>query len=310
MAGLGGGSGLTEEEVEDIVGAMADAGHGLAYDDAAGLIAATRRGPNPYDAAETFEESELSTTLTDLSVSGGSIQIGNTNGEMVSRAPDTDTISVSRKEGLAINPNTPLRGVSGELSANTSGATTAYLTETDGTVLTTDSISGGSFTLDGVSLSEGTNYYVVADAGESDYTKGYGSESFPIAGAEMDITTGVYGTNTIDTSARTVNDLTPIVPKGSGSGVLEWDQPTDLYEWDVATYTKTLDGETVDVFVGINDGNGWQRANGGAPINRNYSLADDSDVTPDHSVRIEAELSRSDTANNPTLDSAYRSWVV
>jgi hypothetical protein len=100
----------------------------------------------------------------------------------------------------------------------------------------------------------------------------------------------------------------------SGTAFVEWDSgvPTDIFEWDVATFTQTLDGETVDVFVAYsNDGGStWQRTNSGNPITRNYSLRDDPNITPDVDVRIETELSRADTSNNPTLDSAYRSWLV
>jgi len=63
---LAGQESLTDEEVEDIVGAMA--GRGLAYDDDAGVIAQTRRGPNPYDAAETWDEETLQLSLTDAGI--------------------------------------------------------------------------------------------------------------------------------------------------------------------------------------------------------------------------------------------------
>ncbi|MFB6099951.1 MAG: hypothetical protein ABEK16_01640, partial [Candidatus Nanohalobium sp.] len=102
------------------------------------------------------------------------------------------------------------------------------------------------------------------------------------------------------------------VQSTSGTVTLEWSYPTDLYEWDVATYTRTLDNETVDVFVAYSTDGGstWTRTNGGSPISRNYSLAKDSNISPSDNVRIEAELSRQNTSNNPTLDSAYRSWYV
>jgi len=101
-------------------------------------------------------------------------------------------------------------------------------------------------------------------------------------------------------------------PATSGTAILEWSRPTDIFEWDVVTFTRTLDNETVDVFVAYSTDGGstWQRTNSGNPITRNYSLKSDSNISSDDEVRIESELSRADTANNPTLDSAYRSWLV
>jgi hypothetical protein len=102
------------------------------------------------------------------------------------------------------------------------------------------------------------------------------------------------------------------VAASSGTAILEWPNPSDIYEWDVVTFTRTLNNETVDVFVAYSsdDGSTWTRTNSGNPITRNYSLEADAKITADVDVRIEAELSRTDRSNNPTLDSAYRSWFV
>ncbi|MFB6099950.1 MAG: twin-arginine translocation signal domain-containing protein, partial [Candidatus Nanohalobium sp.] len=61
------------EEVKDIIGNAL--GRGLSYDDAAGIIEETRTGPNPYEAAQTFTESNLTVNTTNCGVSDGSIAL-------------------------------------------------------------------------------------------------------------------------------------------------------------------------------------------------------------------------------------------
>lgn len=86
--------------------------------------------------------------------------------------------------------------------------------------------------------------------------------------------------------------------------------PSLLDDWDVASFQRTLDSETVDVFVAYNDGSGWSRTNAGDPISKNYDLGADSNISPADDVRFEIELSRADTANNPSLDALYRRYTV
>jgi len=94
--------------------------------------------------------------------------------------------------------------------------------------------------------------------------------------------------------------------------VVEWTEPENIYKWGVLSYTATPDGESVEVYAVYDegDGSGWQRANGGDPIGRNYSIGDDPDISPSDAVAVEVVLSRSDTSNNPRLDTAVRSWVL
>jgi len=303
----------TEEQIEDIVGAMADAGHGLEYDDAQGLIAATRRGPNPYDAAQTFEESGLTAAHTGTEVTSGSVEIRNIFSNV--RMPaQTNTVDTTEAGGTVINPNQDTEELGVRLYDEIQGATRSRVVRvSDSTTLDTVDISGvptgGTFT-HSVSLTSGTDYVVRVDAEGNSYTQSYNSDNtiFPVESDAVDIVDGSGG-GSIGDAARNVRGVR-VGPNLAGSVILEWPHPTDLYRWDVATFTETPDGETVDVFAAYDDGSGWTRANGGDPISRNYSLADDPDISPSDEVRIEAELSRDDTSNNPTLDSAYRSWVV
>ncbi len=313
MVEIGPAGGFTEEEVEDIVGAMAEAGYGLEYDDAKGLIARTRQGPNPYDAAQTFDESGLTLTQIDTIAANGSVTMGTCGGDELALTgttvqarggeqgvvwgvyfdakSTTDSITVHSAEGNAIGEcDVKLRVKGGETLDTITGQTI------DG---------GGTYTLQGPVVA-GETYDVVVDVQNSDsvdvIATGTGEND------ELDVNGGYYAS--YDDTGHVWDDLRPAASPDSGSAYLEWANPTDLYGWDVATYTVTEDGETVDVYVAYNDGSGWTRTNGGNPISRNYSLGEDSNISPSDAVRIEAELSREDSSNNPTLDSAYRSWVV
>jgi hypothetical protein len=96
----------------------------------------------------------------------------------------------------------------------------------------------------------------------------------------------------------------------SGTVTMTWDEPADIHDWDKATYLVSEKNETVDVYVAYNDGSGWERSNNGNPIPRNYSLSDDSEILPSYRVRLEAEISRTNTSNNPKLKAGYRSWKL
>jgi hypothetical protein len=108
-----------------------------------------------------------------------------------------------------------------------------------------------------------------------------------------------------DSYSRSVYfDEENISDKSSGNALIEWDKgvPTDIYGWDVATFTKSPDGETVT--VDVEDGNGNVLL---SDISRNTDI---SSVATSKNVKLRVSLSRNDTSNNPTLDSAYRSWLV
>jgi hypothetical protein len=112
-------------------------------------------------------------------------------------------------------------------------------------------------------------------------------------------------TNNSGFSGNTINLYFDNRPdSASGNALIEWDKgvPTDIFAWDVATFTRTLDGETVTVDVEDGQGNVLL-----SDIDRNTDI---SSVAANTNVKLRVNLSRNDTANNPTLDSAYRSWLV
>jgi hypothetical protein len=313
-----GGDGLTEEQVEDIVGAMA--GYGLEYDDPDGSLRKTRQGPNPYDAAESWAESDLSLTLDHTEVVNGGVEIGSKAGSLgttVTRTADNGWSTDNGTQGVIVNPNTALYGVKATMSANTSGATHAYLVRhSDGALLaekTFSDLSGGDTVQLEAPLEAGTEYRFVFDADGSNWKEGYyNSPDFPYSSSDIDVTHTFNDGNTTISWFSSVNDVTAVLPTTaySGSAAVEWPDDRAVAEWDVATFHRAADGGTVDVFVAYNDGSGWTRANGGNAISRAYSLADDAAISPGDNVRLEFELSRTDGAQSPRVDAAYLSWYV
>jgi len=112
----------------------------------------------------------------------------------ITRPTDNGSTSVTGKSGLVINPNVELDGIKAELSTNTSGVTTAYVEEVStGTTLGTTDISGfvsgDTFRVDGITMTSGTDYMLLADAGGSSYTQGFfDSSSYPLTGEAFDVT--------------------------------------------------------------------------------------------------------------------------
>jgi hypothetical protein len=287
------------------------------------------QGPNPYDAAQTFTESGLSITSNKTKINSGSVELDYIDGTAASwsNLSSTDVV-YGESKGVIINPNTDLSGVEFTGDENNGGG--GAKAEAVAIVRASDNTQVGEITgirLDGgkthtieANLSAGTKYYLSAHSDDDYRAAEASSPSYPYTSADIDITGGVSHAHPEDGSSvsETTNtawlfeQVKGLVPSNSGSATLEWGYPTDIYEWDVATFTRTLDGETVDVYIAYSTDGGstWSRTNSGNPVTRNYSLSDDSNISPSDDVRIEAEISRQDTSNNPTLDSAYRSWLV
>lgn len=118
-------------------------------------------------------------------------------------ADDTSASSVSPKFGIEITLSDPVDGFKADISANNSGFTTAYITETDGTILNSTDISslspGDTFSIAQELSGGGRTVFLVLDAGGSNFTIGwYDSPSFPYDGAGFDVTNSVGQ----DTSTR------------------------------------------------------------------------------------------------------------
>jgi hypothetical protein len=272
-------------------------------------------GPNPYDQAQTFAESGVTITHNKTVVSSGSIELGFLEGTTVSRPVDDGSFSGDSSRGLEINPNTDLDGIKVKLSSNLGNPQDVLLIDANKNIIDQDTSghsAGDIVNLTG-SLTSGDDYYVGTYNDGNSYTIGEVSgTSYPYSSTDIDITSGARyftsGEGSIDllsNNAYCIVDVTALSGDAtSGDALIEWDNgvPTDIFEWDVATFTRTLDNETVT--VDVEDGSGTVLL---SDIDRNTDI---SSVAANTNVKLRANFSRNDTSNNPTLDSAYRSWLV
>jgi len=259
------------------------------------------------EEAITFGESDVSLSTNNTEVSGGSVDlVEGPTGNVVSRDPDDSSNSLTNRAGLVINPNTDLTGVIVTESGNTS-ASTAYLQDTNGNVLDSAGLSGGEATLSS-SLTTGTKYYVGLDGGGSGYTQGSNnSTSFDYSGTDLDIVNGVHsmgsGGSPTSSTAYSIIDVEGVLDATDGSVTVSWDTgvPEGINSWDLATFSRTLDGETVT--IDVLDGSGTVLF---SDIGQNFDI---STVDNSKDVQIRANLSRSNTSNNPRLDYAARRFT-
>ena len=249
----------------------------------------------------------LSFAESNVSVSGmvdtinGSLTLDNS----IAIGATSSDIDISSSVGVRINPNTSIDEIRVTYPVYSSGITRLRVMRTnDDTVMgstTGGPWSGGdTISISGLGLSTGTTYDVVYDAEGAVYNAGYNSISYPQTAPAVDVTTGVKGTGT--NGNFYFNALT--APLSSGSATVEWGPPSDVYAWDTAVYTATPDSETIEVYVEEDQSGGWTEIAG--PITRGASI----DADPANDVRFRAEISRTDTSNDPTLDSIARRWKL
>jgi hypothetical protein len=274
--------------------------------------------PDVEFEALTFAESDLSVDLTETTISSESIELqsGSGSGSGITRESDDASDTGSGKHGLVINPNVDMGGdLELTISGNNSGFTTAYIQDASvgGTVYNTKDISGlnpgDSFTINiGTVLTSGQDYWVLMDADGSSMTHGKSNTtSFPYTSSDFDVTDTVRdGSDVITGSVYSYDAVTytPIIST-TGDAVVSWTSnmpPTDLAAWDAVWYQRTLDSETVT--VDILDGTDTVLDDpDGNPLTDVPDGVDISHIDPAREIRVRANLSRADTANDPSFDS-------
>jgi len=207
-------------------------------------------------ASEVTTESEFAagtlTNVTTTSTGDGSIRIG----ETITRQEDDYVESGNTaKQGLEITPKTDLDGVSVTVSRFTSGATTAYLATSDGTVVDTAPINNGKARLT-ASLSADTKYHVLLDAGGSSYQIGSrSSSSYPISGGLVEITGGID--DGISATSRGFSAVDPIVSTAAYTSPNQSVSNIDA----VSVGIETLENAGATVIAEYYDGSQWVAAN-------------------------------------------------
>jgi len=258
--------------------------------------------------ANTFEESNLTTGLTDAVISSGSVKLRDTDTSTATRADDNVSTTGAYNWGITINPNADLTGVTVTISGNTDNLPGVEVVDDGGTTLATNTngpfTAGDEVTVD-VNLTSGNQYFILTDD-SSEFTNGSTSDNtFPYSSQYVDLTNGAIGASTYDTPyafKSVTGTASQRVP--SGEVTVEWPYPADVYAWDVASFQRTPNTGTVDVYIQEYDGT-WSDIAG--PISRGDSVAADKA----NNVRLRVELSRPNTADaSPTLDQSSIRWKL
>jgi len=270
------------------------------------------------DTAQSFDED-------DVTVDGGAaVAVGPANAGTTSDAGADDTTSArSGLRGATVTPNTTLTGVEITLFASTVNLSRARLVRSDETVLDekTGAFGGGStITLRGVLVPD-VEHYILLDNQGSGYTEAYNStDSTPYTSTDVDLTGGAYITGNGNygniATPRLVRQVTALAgPPGhlelrdgetSGKAYVEWSEPADVFAWDVLSFSRTLDGETADVYIESSSDGGATWSEVAGPVGRNDSIP----VTDDKRMRFRVDFFRANMASNPTIDSLARRYLL
>jgi hypothetical protein len=336
----------------------------LATDGNGNLVVQTQaEGPNPYDQAQSFTETDLTINHTNTQVADGSIELSGsqTSGNaliMWDKGVPTDIFEYD----IATYTETP-DGETVTVDVETAGFGTVDDFESGNLVVEADpwgdwsndtgnlsaqqsTVLAGSWSGEFTSANENVNVDLVRNPAaqirtvellvQIDNQTGNGSDAHPIrirSGSDLasglqfngdgslqsppgsDIS-GSWSAGTLykvilknhDYSADTY-DLELIDEDASSTVVSETGLNFDTSVADADTiriqnYTGASGG-TVNVYLDAIQSNVFQTEF--SDISRNFDI---SSISTDKNVKLRANLSRNDTSNNPTLDSAYRSWLV
>lgn len=258
------------------------------------------------DEAETFAESGVTLTTTKTLVANGSVELDDynpTTTASLGSLGSTSSLTGGETAGIEINPNTDLTGVKFRVSSTNSGVDKAQLLDSTQTVIAEKTgVMAGDWVTFKNALTAATTYYVAVYSADGWNPAYQGSSTYPYASTDIDATAGLKWDGTTSTSFRyCVDRVTALDYATSGSVTVDWAGPTDIASWDLATFQRTLAGETVT--IDVEDSAGTVLF---SDIPQNFDI---STVATSTDVRLVANLSRANTANNPTFDYAARRWM-
>ena len=263
-------------------------------------------GANPVadkDVARTFAESGLSLTHSATSVVAEGIELADA-GPTVNLPQDTQETGRTETMGIVINPNEELTQLRVTTGPFLSGATSLRIETTGGSVLDEVANPAGGTAYDmTATLTAGTDYYILVDAGGNSYTNSVASANYPYTSSRLDVTAGYYNGSIRSTWVWNIDAVAPM-PVYNGTCYLEWAMPRDLYAWDTGVYLATLNGGTVDVVLEEETSPGtWNEVG-------TISRGDGLDADPANNIRYRVDFSRSSGAGYPRLESAARRWKL
>lgn len=254
------------------------------------------------DTAETFAESDVTVTHSQTETAAESVELGTAAGSSThNTSPDYGT-STSGWWGLLVEPNRDATGITFDVTNAMSYDISKVAIKDHSTGNTLDSVSavsGDTGVTLSADMSSGSRYRFVCNGG----VERQSNVGTPLSYTDFDVVAG-WGDGVQDDHSYWLTNLSMTLVAKSGSAYVEWPYPNDIYRWDAATFQKTVDNESVDIYIEEDGGSGWTEIAG--PITRGQDISAD----PSSKCRFRVDLSRASTANNPRLDSVYRRWVV
>jgi hypothetical protein len=245
------------------------------------------------DRAETFGESDVTTTGDGFTVSSESVGCRSS----VSATWGTSTTSSASGTywaDVTFSSKVPLDTI--ECTVVTSGPPREVrLVEDGGTVESKSNPSAGetlTFTNAGLASESSCKFDCRWEDGDT-VGRSYDSSTYD---------NSVFSTS--DDDKRGIEGIA--VPAATAATVyVEWPEPADVYAWDRVLFeSATPNDSTVTVYAEEYDGSSWVEVAG--PLGRGDSIPAD----PSRNVRFRVELSRSSVSDEPRLESIYRRRVV
>ena len=154
-----------------------------------------------------LKESGLRGSLRNVSVGIDAIP-----DSVVSRPDDTESVERDEELGFVVELKDGWPSIGAEISSLTSGQTTAYLREEDGTLIESQDISsleaGDAFTFDDVNLTDGEKYQITLDADGSDYTQGKITDrGYPYTSDDIDIISRAINGESDENDESCINNI-------------------------------------------------------------------------------------------------------
>jgi hypothetical protein len=255
------------------------------------------------DTVKTFTESELTVKHSGTTTDAEAISLPGES--VVSRNSDEFQSSGTDSYGIQIEMNQPANAITVRVSDQTTGGDTVALKDNNRNTLTTADFPGsGESAILNYSFSAGSRYVLEVD---DSATHGYRTVTFPYTSPSFDVLTttinGIPQDGAFDTYFYSFDRISTSAPT-AGTATVEWPTPDSVSRWETAAFQADEDGETVEVYVETDDGNGWSdwRTDPVAPG------TDISSIPSDNRVRFRVELARESTENDPRVTLLERQW--
>lgn len=268
------------------------------------------RGFTRTDVAETFAESDVTLSHTRTRVANESVEISeeriDQRGSYWGADPDTRYNGISATHNYTITMTEgPFHGFMVRFGSLSYGAVTQFRVvdvDTGNNVYYAGSASSTFHYVDGVTVESGQTLRVEVETNSTDF---YAPDSQPTADADSPY-------DIVDSSSSYYNSSEGGVIDGidfytfptDGTVTVEWPEPTDILDWDSATYLAAPDEGALTVDV-IDPSDGTVVL---ADIDRGADL---SSLDPSTNIALRVSMTRPAwNSDSPNLRAAYRRWEV